>query len=317
MRLRDAHRIAYAMDCSAISPETRKRHDYELRLWERHTSDPEIEVISPDTFNSFREAMAAEKYVPQTIEVAIGTYIAILRGLANLGLSNNIPLTGAKLRVITQPPDVPAIEDLSRAYEFADYGPLKSSRDGRYWRAFFATLYFTAFRLRDMFNVRWDQFGRDAVSISANKTGKIHRIPLHPVLRRVFNEYRTDNKRARPFTLEKCQLYRELRRICSAAKVPLITPQAVRRLSANQYEMAHGGAGMLILGQPLPGATRFYLDVPAILRAASVKIAVPESMMTPDDRRRINDRESQLLLDFRRLPDQEKESVLTIVRKMA
>ena len=163
----------------------------------------------------------------------------------------------------------------------------------------------------------WEQIGRENITITAHKTGKVHVLPIHPVLKRIINEYREGLDAGPLFRIESCQFRRELARICLSAGVPAVTPQMIRRLSANEYEAAHAGAGALILGHSLNGATRYYLSAPAILRRASERMAVPFAMITDADRERIGNREAQLLRGFRALPDAEKESVLTIVRKMA
>lgn len=316
MRLRELHEIA-TRERRRVSKSTLTREDFELRLWERFGSNPPIESVGPDTFNHLRANLLSAGYACKTIENLVATALTILRDAAARGVIPRIPDAGQRLRVIVQPKGIPLLSDFSLAYQFAEHGPIRSGRDGGYWRAFFATAYFTALRFGDLMQLQWSQIGRDTVNVTASKTGKTHAIPVHPVMRRIVNEYRLDNKRLRPFTLEKCQFYRELRRICSSAGVGMIPPQSIRRLSALQYEIAHGGSGSVILGHSLPGATRYYLPTPEILRAAMKRLAVPDAMLTDGDRQRINDRESQLLLGFRALPDAEKDSVLTIIRKMA
>jgi integrase len=316
MRLRELHEIA-TRERRKVSKSTLVREDFELRLWERFGPNPQIEAVGPETFNQVRSNLLAAEYAPKTIENLVATALTILRDAVSTGTLPRIPDAGQRLRVIVQPKGTPSLSDLSKAFEHAEFGPIRSDRDGAYWRAFFAVAYFTALRFGDLMQLRWDQIGRDTLNITANKTGKQHSIPIHGVMRRIVNEYRLDNKRLRPFTLEKCQFYRELRRICSSAGVSVIPPQSIRRLSALQFEIAHGGSGSVILGHALPGATRFYIPTPEILKAAIKKLAIPDAMLSESDRTRINDRESQLLLGFRSLPDAEKDSVLTIVRKMA
>jgi hypothetical protein len=67
------------------------------------------------------------------------------------------------------------------------------------------------------------------------------------------------------------------RKLRARRKLPQICGQSIRKLSARQYEQAHGGAGAVILGHAVSGVTMiYYLSQTEILRDAQERLAVPE-----------------------------------------
>src|SRR3990167_2646257 len=150
MRVSALYGVSYATDRRVMSETRRERHKYEMRLWERRGGNAvDVHDLAPATFDAFRLSATAGGRAPKTIESVIDTILTVLRSAHVGGFGVEVPARGQRLRVVIPTPDVQPIEHLSRAYEFAEYGPIRSKRDGRYWRAFFAVAYFTALRRGD------------------------------------------------------------------------------------------------------------------------------------------------------------------------
>ena len=111
------------------------------------------------------------------------------------------------------------------------------------------------------------------------KTGFTVEIPVHECLQQHLDKLPTKD---RPCVLGYVgsfkQIRGEMKRLAAAAAVKPFTLQALRRLSAQQFECARGGTGGLILGHQYRTVDKFYLDPTCALQWALPNLAVPEGM---------------------------------------
>ena len=287
------------------------------RRWGRLSPVDDTRKLTAETFAQFRVAARHSGYAPDTIEGTVSFVRSILVHLHRLGIVDTIPWTGRPLSKRSCPRWVPTLDDLGMCYASTSVATWPRNAD-IFWKAWFCIGYFTGLRLSDMLRLRFDHVQQHAIVMPAEKTGKVHVFPRHPVLDRHLEFLRRADRTGRVFDVGKCnhQILRELHRISEAGKVtPAITSHPLRRLSATEWQGAKWGAGEVIQGSAIRGSARFYI-VPKILQDAVDSLPWPSQMQTDKERRDTERSEIKMLKIFRKLNSSGKLAVTSLAEKL-
>lgn len=270
------------------APDLSKRTADKLRhyasCWEKRSDNPCLADIGVADFEDFRKRCRDDGLSPRTIESGIADVLMILRFMYERGAIEAIPSRGRPLRIPHKHPVQPTLAHLGKLYQHADATTAPRRRHVPrivVWRCFIVLAYCTALRLSDLMAVKWDAVDGNVLSVTAGKTGKLHRIPLHPVCVRHLNLIRRpDHLPIIPLPGHQTRVRQQLRKICEAAGVsPVVTPQQLRRCASTHWERAHAGAGGMIQGSALGGSLAHYIDVPAVLQEAVKGLEVPQEFV--------------------------------------
>src|SRR5690606_13691037 len=207
-----------------------------------------------------------------------------------------------------RPQTVP-LDDIGRAYASA------KKRGNVFVCRFLKWSYLTGLRLGDLLSLTREEMAADVIEVATSKTGKGQSIPRPPLLHCRLPACE------RPLAKSPGRLRTKIRHYCDLAGVPYFTPQAIRRTSATQYELARPCAGGIIQGSALRGGEsvtwKYYIDQVQILSEAQTRLAIPESMLPKSERARQRTAEKQLLEAFRRSSAADQEVVLRMVGRLA
>lgn len=209
------------------------------------------------------------KLAPRTIESAVSTVRQLLKFAHEEDFVLAVPSAGRRLRCPVKVKYVPPVSDIGRLYQVCG---IAKWRSWSWWKRFIVLSYTTGLRLSDLLRLERANVGDDAITIVAAKTGKLQVLPLLPCAAR---EVQNCTSRLLPCSKAIELIRRELRTFCRVAGMPTITPHAIRRCAANAYEAARPGAGALLLGHSLEGATANYIQVPQLLQDAAARLAIP------------------------------------------
>jgi integrase len=298
-------------DGPQLARRTRKRFLHDLNRWEKYSGSLPIEEITTAAFDSFRSYC---RRGPATVEGTIDSVLTILRACPK-HLLLSVPDAGKRLRRDAPQPRIPSLDQLDGMLRHTGQATYPRVFAAEWWIGFLALIYFTALRLEDALQLEWSAVTTDGITRGANKTSKLHLIPMHPVLWRVLQGVPKWSDRL--FHLHPKSVRWQLRRMAKAAGVTVALPQELRRLSAMRYEMAHPGAGRIILGHGLPGATGFYLDGAVMLRSASERLIVPPALLTQDERTEQASRESLMLTRWRGMSEENRLALERIIDSLS
>lgn len=286
MTVAEAFSTHYLKYQAELAPRTRGKISQQIKRWEKFTANPGVESIRQTTFTDFRSKLLDAGLAPATINSNIATVIAILRHLGPknagfphaLGLLSDVPYHGKPLKENGEPREPATLAQLGACYHACRVATWPGRDACAWWRAWLVTAYNTGLRREDLLaierasiNETWAWF-----TIRAQKTGKLHYLPIHPVVRRHWQTLpvaklvlatRTDGAS----TIAWTRFYNELRVIAASARVDMPTPQSIRRLAALQFELAHPGAGSILLGHR-DVTTRHYVAALHPLTSAAEKI---------------------------------------------
>ena len=282
MKLRETLQsyLKYAPD---LAPRTVRRMGHDVNRFEVcFGTDLDIAGIGPEMFAEFRRWGLERPLSPTSIESNVSTILTILRHARRFKLLVELPDRGRSLR--RPPPKIeqPTIDDIQKLYAVAHVAKWPRRihvTPAIFWRAWIVVSYFTALRLSDMLRLDWSMLSEEdgTLTVDAEKTGKRHEIPIHPVLFAHLKMMHGPLDRIFPVGTSLNQLRRELRRMSEAAGVRYASPQMFRRLAATEWERARHGAGQYIQGSTLRNSSRFYIDTTELLRKALDDLRVPEA----------------------------------------
>jgi integrase len=301
-----------------LSHHTIKTAVSHVARWEACGDDPDVENITPETFDRFRAA-ATIRYSPDTIEGTVRFVMQVLRLLHNLGYLDRVPWPGKPLRIRRQPKYVPPLADLGKLYAAAAVAQWPIHMPAAdYWRAVLALGYFTGLRLGDLrSSLKWENVGPEMITVEASKTQKLHVYPSHSVVRRVLASLPERGSLVLSTPKSNHQFLRELHRMNDAAGLSRhITCQTIRRLSATQWQAAKWGAGECIQGSAIRGSARLYI-VPRILLDAVDSLAWPEEMLTAQERDSERANTLRLLRVWKRLNAEGRNAVQALAERLA
>lgn len=259
----------YTRQAPDLSSGTVRKMRSEVNRWLRAGGPAMIGSINKSSIVEFR-CRTQPTHRPRTVESAVSTILTLLRFAHEEGAIAAVPAAGRRLRCSVRVKYVPPVEHIGRIYDVVG---VCEWRTPTWWRRFITLAYTTGLRLSDLLRLERGHIEGDKISIVARKTEKLQVLPLLPCAAAEIPPWLEGRLLPCPKTPELIR--RELSRFCAVAKVPVITPHAIRRCAANAYEAARPGAGSLLLGHSLEGATAAYIHVPAILREAAERLEIP------------------------------------------
>jgi integrase len=278
---------------------TKMRYVYEARRFKRLARLSRLADATPEIIARFARDAIRQGYSPRTVASSIRAVSRLSRRKFE---TPDEALGDAPVR------HIPRLMDLARLYDAAD-DPL---------RQVIVVAYVTALRLGDLMRLSVRDVAPDhsRIEMTVSKTERSFCCPIPPGLR----HWLTGPKRPADYRIGREMLlrtgrkglYAEIHGACKRAGVKPITPHAIRRLSACQYETAYPGAGRAILGHS-SGVTGRYIPDSVIIERAQERLAIP--WLGPDEQ--AASAEMTLVESFRRLPPPEKDAVLRIVGRIA
>jgi integrase len=275
LTIRDAFERLYLVNRPGLGQRTICRYQYEIQRWERLAGNPPLNQISTETFNRFRSECLNHGLRPSSVEGGIRTILQILRLCGppqerrqGLGLIQRVPYVGPPLRCTRLYKPTPTVEDLRAAWKHA--GKAIWPRTGgvtpeHFWRAFLGVEFVTGLRLANMLSAARKHLTADVLTATAHKTSIAHVFPIPPWLLPLL--YLLPEWQGKLFPCRSLPHFirRELRRICSAAGIPTITPHGIRRASITEWSALNSDCGSIIHGQGL-GIRSRYVDPLRLLR---------------------------------------------------
>jgi len=279
-----------------LKPATKARFRHELAIWRRlgGVEQPTAEDVAA------WQARAAAELKPRTINSVCASVVLLLKNVGGASVAwRPVP-------VRLQPKPTPTVADLDRLLLTACKA---ARRPPEWWQRLLCFAYATGVRRGDLLRLDVSAVVDGELSFTAGKTEKRHVIPIPLAVLRML-----------PASGPICRvgikpLRRVLREWCDRAGVPRITPQALRRLSAREWERAHAGAGAVVLGHDIPGwtkATAAYIDRADLLRAGLPRLRLPASIVAESE----VDEEQDLTTNYRRLTQPERATIRDVVSAM-
>jgi len=304
MFLRDAL-LTYEQSAPDLGGQTRCKLRYLVASWERRTKNPTVSKIDPTVFAEFRRRCLRDSLSPHSIETSITDVLTILK---SVGVHVD---PGRRLKRPDPDPQSPTLADMGKWY-VACASPVSPHLDWcsaeSYMRAFYCVAYWTGFRLADLFALTYEDITADGIRRRANKTGKVHTIPMSPVVDRHIRQLGTTKGPLFPAG-RTCptHLRHWMHSIADAAGVPRFGPQNLRIAAVNAWRDAGGSeSAQIIHGEGLGGrgAIRWYLSrsTPAkILALSAPKFIWPSEVLLPEERDRREAETQDLVNIVRRL----------------
>ncbi len=277
-------------------PATKRRYGYELAIY-RRLGGVDSALISGSDLDAWRQRAVKGGLSPRTIESVVSSVRTLCRFAGN-----DLPI-GAKLRIVRRMKPTPTFAEFCRVIESATW---RSGHNAEWWQRWLCWAYCTGLRRADLLALRSDSIRDDVLILQAEKTGKQQVIPLPARLPRGFGRF---------LHVGVKQLRFALRVFCGRAGVAPFTPQAIRRLSAKEWERSHAGCGAVILGHAIPGwssATASYLDGSELLSLGLPRLRLPTCIADPERQQR----ESEIVALATRLPDADQAAAVSVLRAM-
>jgi integrase len=293
-----------------LAEGTRRRLRYSVNRWGKiHSGE-----MDEDSFGRFRQGCLQKGLSPHSAEQTVRDIGYLLR---HAGI---VVDTGRPLRRPPPDPQVPALSEVGKCFANASVTrwPLRSDKDD-WWRCFWSLGLWTALRIRDILDLRWDAIHGNILRHSPKKTlrfGLRQEIPLHEAVLRCLRAMSQDGEYIFSPRFAMKQLRREIDRQCKAAQAGHITPHDLRRAGITMWTIAHPEAGRLIHGCGKKDVMRHYLSPLRILENAAPRCSLPAEMLTEEERKRAEQDEHQLITRFRQADPSQKELMLAICQKL-
>ena len=314
----------YLRESSHLAQTTRRKLRYETDRWIRFCGDTPLSEVTTESLRAFVARCRREGLSEQTAAASVGTLLTLLRYAVRKGWLDRWP----EFRVVRRASvgATPGVREIGAIYGACSAAPLMWPRfdwvsAADFWRSWIAVSVLTGARLGDlMHRLRWSQVSDSEVWWCASKTGKAHRIPMHPVLKSHLDLVRRPltncDDRVFPVSRSPHLVRRELYRLCDAAGVRRYGPQAFRRAAVQLYEQAHPGAGAILQGSGLRGSLGYYVDPITILRAAQRRLEIPEEFYPLAIRQRRDRVRKRLLEIVTELGADQQEALLRVCESM-
>lgn len=284
----------YLVHAASACAGHKERVRASVSRWKKAGCQTACSRITTADFARFRDDLTQAGLRPVSIEGKVANMMTILRHIGPKsnrtpharGLIREVPWPGRAIRHSAAPkPPVP-LEHLSLLYEHASlmgHAP-KGFPRAEFLRLWLATAYNTGLRFGDLSRLAWHMIDLDkrTIEIKASKTGKLHLLPINDVLHwHLVNAPRVGELVA-PVP-SRHHFRREVHELCRCLELAIVTPQAIRRTAATEFERVHPGAGALLLGHTLPSARvtwdHYIGALDAVLRPASEKITQPAAFV--------------------------------------
>ncbi len=296
MTLQDAL-ASYSEWALDLSISSRRALASQVRAYVRHSGVEDVRNITPQTFSVYRRNAQNEGYSPATINSTCRGVTTILRYLGppqagsphGIGYLDSVPYSGRKMKERRSPKWSPSLTQLSSLYEacgVATWPNRGGIRPQTWWRSFLVTAYNTAFRKADLLRLPWTSvdFDERLITLTANKTGKTHLVPMNGTLERHLRWMWRE--RVCVFCAPKSNkvFAAQLSLISATAGIPSVTPQAIRRRACTELEKVQTGAGSLLLGHSLKQAVTYesYAQQAEVLGPAMENLPQPEAFAARD-----------------------------------
>lgn len=270
--------LEYAHD---LTINTKRKYIGHLRCLQRVLGEEisSIDRIDTETFVKFRKAAQKRDLSPFTTESVINDVLTLLRYAHVTDRLERVPHAGRRLKRIICVKKIPTLAQLGSIYSYTDAAdwPTHTGVPPKvWWQLFLCVLYFTGLRITDVLRLRWENCFENKIVIQARKTGKIQTIPLHPIIQKHLQAFRTSfGDWVFPVGVGTVsRIRKQLGRICDAANVRYVTPQQIRRLAGTEFERAAPDAGKKLLGHCPSSVSDFYL-VPLCLEVAVTRLRYP------------------------------------------
>jgi integrase len=308
------------MNCAAtlaglenLSATQARRIRHHCNRWSRWTGDPPFSSVTSSVFDAFRRDCLEAGLSPWTIESTVWE-VCHLAQLAGYALD-----PGRKLRRPPPQPRVPSLGTIGRLYLVADQAtwPKRSwATCGDWWRCLLVVAVWTGWRRSDLARLAWADVEDDRLVIRAKKTGITHQIPMTPTVRRHLDLLAGHSGPVFAMTRSHKQLDDQFTRLASAAGVPPVTLQQIRRLAITNWSSVNAEAGRIVHGCGL-GILRHYLDPLAVLQAAAPLVRLPEVFLS-DEELDAETRHRQELLDcYARAGRTQRDLILGVAQSVS
>lgn len=256
-----------------LADRTREWYRHECNRWERVTGNPDLSAVDTPLLLEYRQHISAQVQ-PPTVNAALRAVRCLLSAAG----------VGCSVRYVREqriPKRVYSLVHLERVYLATEAASWPQQIDpAAWWRCLFVLAYCTGLRRSDLFRLTWDDYDSEeqVLQFSAAKTGKWHEIPVHPVLSSHLRRLPRATREILPLVRNWRRFRGELRAIAQQAAVPHLTLKQLRALAGTQFELAHPGAGALLLGHSLGRESttfRHYVPPVAVLRQACDRLEIP------------------------------------------
>lgn len=265
----------------------------QLRTFRVLTGVRDVRKIQPRTFQQFRHAALQKGLSPSTANSVCRVVMTILRHLGppsqcghGIGYLKSVPYPGRRLKERPAPKWTPTLDQLSRVVDASRYAtwPRLGMPPSRFWRVVFCAFYNTGLRRSDvLFRLSWECIDLEdgTITLTAEKTGKQHRIPVNETLRKHLELLPNRVGVLFPVPRSAKRFNIELGRLARFAAVPKITPQCLRRMAGTAAETISPGAGALLLGHSLSSKVTYqsYVQQATVLRPVLDSFPQPDALL--------------------------------------
>lgn len=209
-----------------INPKTGKiicykvRREYErtyyyIKEYEKERAKGKIldfEDITIDFYNDFTAFLQSKNMATNTIAHKIQTLKVWLNEASYKGINENKEYKNQRFRAIVEKSDTVYLTstELETIYN-TDCGSERLNRV----RDMFLIGAFTGLRFSDFTSITKDNIRKDTIFIEQHKTGKRVAIPLHPIVKNIWERY--GNKLPEPISNQKFNKY--IKEVCQIAKI--------------------------------------------------------------------------------------------------
>lgn len=277
----------YPLERPQSARATRLKLRSHVARWVQFGDNIPANQITRQMMLQFRKRSCDAGFSPSTVN----SWVRSISDLARIA-GHDIDTTRLKLTERSTPLTTPSPDQLAMCWRATTRTQWPAVRrlncrpvwcsigSGLWWRAVLLFAFSTGLRRADLFGLKWSELSDNRIATRNRKTGKHQYLPLPaplqswlPLLRRLGTETLFGvNDRV-------SQIAREFNRLGRAAGMDGLGCQAMRRASARAYEIAHPGAGAILLNHAGTVTTTNYIDREDILREASRKLIYPPGFL--------------------------------------
>jgi integrase len=287
LTLRECFEAYYPKD--ELAKRSIEKARFDLKRWEKVTSNPPVGKIDEAVLEDFRKALLAD-HAAASVNGTRAQIRAILRRVGpaitgnpcGLGIIPRIPYMKPS-KVIRGLPRRIDQEDLSRFYIACEQmqSPKWGGPAAYWWQAWLVVAYFSGLRKGDVFAIRFADLDleKGTLLFTARKTAKPMRLPLHPV---IVEHIRRIEQPAREFVFESSikasgSFYQRWKWICRKAGIAEpFTVHDIRRTASSEIERVKPGMASVLLQHAVNDTTHAsYLNQTEELAESIVKMRVP------------------------------------------
>lgn len=263
------------------SPRTQIEVDSAVRHWSRHFGTRDLSTIKPADLAAFSTAMLVD-HAPATVNKTRRHLRALLRWAVDNCDLDSVP-AWKPLREPYRAPQAFLAEEFGRIVQVAGDWPgwIAGVEAGPWWRSLLLSIWYSGGRIGAVLQVVWDDVLPTGFYLRAahQKQAADQLFIVGQDCREALSSVRLPKRvLVWPWPHRRETLYRQFRRICGLAKVPLdhgvgCAFHRIRKSTAS-YLSAAGGDATAQLGHSCSSVTRRYLD-PRIVGAHDSTGAMP------------------------------------------